>query len=196
MQKKRLFRVLAIVAVMIVVGIAAVVIISRQLISSDAPVAGSGENAFPQFEGTNLLMDSMSVPDDLDGELRLIVVAFDRDQQTLMDEWLLSLEELQAAYPELRGYFTPLLPQSAADAALPIIAAVSAAASNDRDRARTIIVFTDVDAFNEILDIPGKDVLQLFLLDENGAILWRGSGNYDPATLESLENSIESRASE
>jgi hypothetical protein len=48
-------------------------------------------------------------------------------------------------------------------------------------------VFTDVDAFNDILEIPGVETLQLFLLDENGSILWRGSGNYNPETLESLE---------
>jgi hypothetical protein len=180
----------AIFGVIILGIIAAAIVISGRLVPSDAPVAGSDENTFPKLTGTNLLLESVTVPDDLPGELRLIVVAYDRDQQIFVEKWLLPLEELNAQYPELAGYYLPLLPQSASDAALPIIGGMTVAASSDRDRARTVVVFTDVDAFNEILDIPGVDALQLFLLDESGSILWRGSGNYDPVTLELLESAL------
>jgi hypothetical protein len=172
--------------------IALIIFISGRLVPSDAPVAGA-DDTFPQLTGTNLLLESVSVPDDLAGELRLIVVAYDRDQQVFVEKWLRPLEALSENYPNLRGFYVPLLPQSASDAALPIIGGMTIAASSDNDRARTVVVFTDVDAFNQILEIPGVDALQLFLLNESGAILWRGSGNYDPVTLESLESVLDER---
>jgi len=189
MKKARIMlAILAITAVVIVLGI----VIYGQLTPSDAPVAGD-EGTFPKLTGTNLSAEEFTIPDDLPGALRLIVVSYDRDQQDSVDEWLLPLEELNENHPNLNGFYVPLLPQSAADTSALIIGGMRIAVADDRDRARTIIVFTDVEAFNQILDIPGVDALQLFLLDESGAILWRGSGNYDPATLESLENVLNRR---
>jgi len=185
----RKFRWAVLVGVMIAVIIGLIVFISGRIIPADAPVAGV-DDTFPKLTGTNLLLESVTVPDDLEGQLRLIVVAYNEDQQVFVEKWLRPLESLSEAYPELHGYYVPLLPQDASGAALPIIGGMTIAASSDTDRARTVVVFTDVDEFNQILDIPGVDALQLFLLDENGAILWRGSGNYDPLTLESLENAL------
>jgi hypothetical protein len=172
----------------VLAGIVVALFAASRLVSSEAPLA-RGE-AFPLLNGTNLLLEKIRVPDDLSGEFRLLVIAYDSDQQVFVDKWLLPLEELNADYPQLAGYYIPLLPQDTADAAVPIIGGMTLAAKDDRDRARTVVVFTDVDAFNRLVGVPDTSQIQLFLLDSEGAIRWHGSGRYQYETLASLENAL------
>lgn len=165
-------------------------VIASQLVSSDDPIAGTTAQTFPSMEGTSLLLEKVNVPTELEGELKLIVVAYDSDQQTFVNKWLLPLEELNTEYPQLRGYYVPLLPQDTSDAALAIIGGMTLAASGDRDRARTIVTFTDVEQFNALVDVQGVDDIQLFLLDADNTIQWRGQGRYDPVILASLEDAL------
>ncbi len=157
---------------------------SRQ-VASDAPQARGAD--FPQMRGTNLLLESVTLPDDLAGEYRLIVLAYDTEQQAQVNDWLAPLEALNADYPQLEGYYVPLLPQDTVDAALFIIGGMTAVARNDADRARTIVTFTDVGAFNELIAVQGRDTVRLFLLDSAGRMQWQGSGAYSPETLADLD---------
>lgn len=183
-RRKRILWFIAFLAIpILLVGFAAVIAANRT--PTDDPV--DRDTAFPGLEGTNLLMETVSVPDDLPGDLKLIVVAYDTDQQPIVDKWLLPLEELQGRFPQLAGYYVPLLPQSASDASLFIISGMTLAAQNDTDRARTAVVFTDVEAFNQLVEVPDTSAVQLFLLDTQQKIRWHGSGSYQYATLAALE---------
>jgi len=166
--------------------------VSRNLAPVSDPIDRSTaeQASFPSLEGVNLRFETVAVPSALAGEYRLVVVAYDTDQQTLVNKWLRPLELLNEQYPQLRGYYLPLLPQDTADAALAIIGGMTLAATSDRDRERTVVVFTDVAGFNDLLDIPDTATLHLFLLDAQGAIQWRGNGPYDPDTLASLETRL------
>lgn len=174
----------------VLVGLTLILIAGQLVPTSNPRSVDDSPNTFPILEGTNLLLEKISIPSDLEGEYKLIVVAYDTDQQIFVDKWLLPLEELNAQYPQLAGYYLPLLPQDTADAAFPIIGGMTLAASNDRNRARTIVVFTDVSAFNDLTGIPDVSQVQLFLLDQSGAIRWQGSGAYHPDTLASLEATL------
>jgi hypothetical protein len=51
--------------------------------------------------------------------------------------------------------------------------------SDEELRAITITVFLDDrDPFLNSLSIPNTDAMQVFLLDDNGAVLWRGAGEF------------------
>ena len=185
-MQKRFLRWLIGGLVFMVIAVGAAFVVAGQMVDSDAPV--ERPTAFPLLKGTNLKMENLSIPDELSGEYKLILVAYDTDQQVFVDKWLKPLEELNQRYPQLAGYYVPLLPTSAVDAALPILGGMTIAASSDHDRKRTIVVFTDVDTFNVLVDVPDKDEVQLFLLDADNQIRWHGSGSYDHDTLSSLEN--------
>ncbi len=169
----------------VLVGVA-LFITSR--VPSEAPI--KQQESFPQLVGTNLKMQSVTVPADLVGDLRLVVVAYDTDQQPVVDKWLRPLEDLNTRYPQLTGYYLPLLPRSAADAAIAILGGMTLAAKDDRDRERTVVVFTDVPEFNALVDVPNTDEVHLFLLDTAGKIRWHGFGAFQPETLESLEAAL------
>lgn len=187
---KRRISLALILLTLFALGIVAALALASRQVPQESPRQAEGARSFPILEGTNLLLAETTVPDDLPGTYRLIVVAYDSDQQTIVNKWLIPLEALVETYPDLRGYYVPLLPLDTADAALPIIGGMTLAATNDTDRARTVVVFTDVLAFNTLVGVEGVEEVQLFLLDTSGAILWQGAGSYSPATLASLEAAL------
>lgn len=185
---RRILLILLIMTILIGVVLAIFLIFGLNT-PSDAPI-NEGDDIFPTLKGTNLLLEQKTVPDDLAEGLKLVVVSYDSDQQIYVDKWLKPLEKLNEQYPQLSGYYVPLLPQDTRDAAVAILGGMTLAASGDEDRARTIVVFTDVTAFNDIIGIEGVDEVQLFLLDENNQIRWQGAGAYQYETLQSLEQTL------
>jgi hypothetical protein len=139
----------------------------------------------------DMLGEEMTVPADLGDGLKLIVVAYDDGQQPDVDGWLEPLESLNADFPELRGYYIPLLPKSAADAAVPIIWGMYLGAGSDENRERTVVVFTDVEEFNRLVAIDRVDEVRLFLLGDDDVILWEAAGAYSVETLTGLQSALE-----
>lgn len=151
--------------------------------------------SFPKLTGTNLSLKELRVPDDLSGDIKLIVVSYEVDQQADVDSWLPALEELNTEFNNLNGYYIPLLPKSAADSAVFIIGGMSLAAKNDIDRGRTIVVFTDVEAFNQIVAIPDNSAIQLMLINRESQIIWHASGPFSEENLQALRTALNSLAS-
>lgn len=197
MKQTSLIIVAGILLVGVIVGAMVVYLIGQQTPTED-PVPASANVAdpdqslvFPELVGTSLLLDQVRVPSELSGELKLLVVSYDDSQQPDVDEWLPALEDLNEEFPQLAGYYIPLLPKSAADSSIFIIGGMAAVAKSDVDRARTIVVFTNVEALNQLVNVLDKDTIQLFLLDQNQRVLWHGSGIYDENTREALRTAIE-----
>jgi hypothetical protein len=58
-------------------------------------------------------------------------------------------------------------------------------------RGRTITLYIDKAPFKEALGIPTEDTLYLFLVDREGTILWRESGELSDEKAASLESALE-----
>lgn len=185
--------------VLIIIGSVLVYLLTRD-VPVDDPVAAATEEGpeaeatmgFPGLRGTNLIdfEGVVNVPADLGGLQKLIVVAYDVEQQADVEAWLEPLEELNADFPDLRGYYVPLLPKDTADRAGFILGGMSAVAGSNENRERTIVVFTSVEKFNELLEIASTDTIQLFLLDEKNRIIWRATGAYNAALLDELREAL------
>ncbi len=187
-------------AVGIVAIVAVVIVIGRRVPTDDpkpstlSPAANESTTTdnppvFPLLRGTNLSFNEVTIPNDLDAGLKLIVVSYDRNQQPIVDGWLAPLEALNVNYPDLAGYYIPLLPKDAADSAAFIIGGFAALA-NENERERTIIVFTNVEGFNALVGVENLDNVQLFLLNADHAILWRTNGNFNAEKLAELEAAL------
>ncbi|MCB9437142.1 MAG: hypothetical protein H6673_09150 [Anaerolineales bacterium] len=189
MKSRRLWVLGGLVSVLVILTAIAVVLIG-QGVPDDDPIAQPTSTAsnlpvFPKLAGTNLNFDEVRIPTDLDAGLKLLVVSYDSDQQPDVDGWLSPLEALNEQYPDLAGYYLPLLPKDTADSAAFIIGGMAMMAS-DTNRTRTIIVFTDVERFNQLVGVESQDAIQLFLLDAENQIQWRGIGAYSDEKLQSL----------
>ena len=58
-------------------------------------------------------------------------------------------------------------------------------------RGRTVTLYIDKAPFKESLEIPTEETLYLYLVDREGNILWRESGELSDEKATSLENAIE-----
>ncbi len=199
-MKRALLFVVAGIFALILIGAIAVYMIGQRTPTEDPvvkqPTSDEGADSdesliFPELVGTSLLLEQISVPSELSGDFKLVVVSYDVSQQPDVDEWLPALEDLNEEFPQLAGYYIPLLPKSAADTSVFIIGGMAAVAKSDVDRARTIIVFTNVEAFNRLVNVPNIEAVQLFLLDQNQRILWQASGHYNEDTLDELRTALQ-----
>ena len=73
------------------------------------------EKNFPKISAKNLEGDSLELPHDLEGTLNIIIIAFKREQQSLVDDWIPYLEDyikknLQIAYYEIPTIHFSYLP--------------------------------------------------------------------------------------
>jgi hypothetical protein len=203
MQKKRGVFVLTMVSIMLVV-MAGVVFVIGESVPSDDPQPGVASDtqalvstdetlpilgAFPQMRGTGLDFGTVRIPEDLVAGPKLIVVSYDDNQQGIVNEWFEPLLELNTEFPTLNGYYTPLLPKDTADSAAFIVGGFAALA-NEAERERTVVVFTDVERFNELVSINSQDTVQLFLLDCDNQIRWQASGPVNKQKLDSLRTTL------
>lgn len=146
---------------------------------------------FPRLTARNLNGRTVSIPEELEGELLVMLVAFRREHQALVDSWLPFLEGLAGERPGLRFYEIPTIGTHWAPARW-FIDGGMVAAIRDRDvRERTLTVYTHVRRVLRDLALPDASSIGVFLLDPDDRILWRGRGGHQPALAEDLARAIE-----
>lgn len=154
-----------------------------------ACVAGSAATCltFPAISGANLPGRPFDLPADFAGRLNLVLVPFDEDQQVKAQTWLPLAHDLAAADPDLVAYNVPVFPSLNAPMRTVIRMGMNVTIPDAALQAVTITVFLDDrDAFLAALDIPAADVMQVFLLDDAGVVLWRGAGEFSSPQGEAL----------
>lgn len=193
MRRRRLLAIGIIVALLLVAA-AAILLSSRapalsSVGVSSQPCIASGDAClhFPTISGENLPGDAFNLPADFAGTRTLVIVPFDEAQQVSAAGWLPLAQELAAAHPDFACYSLPIFPDMAAPMRAIIRTGMSFTISDAGLRALTITTFLDDrDAFLAALDIPSTDAMQIFLLDEDGIVLWRGTGEYSDAQGDAL----------
>ncbi len=145
---------------------------------------------FPGVTATSLTNRSYQVPRDLDGELNVVIVAFQQWQQDWVDTWIPSLQRLAHEHQMLRVYEMPTMSRFNALYRFMIDNGMRAGIPDKAVRAATLCAYIDIPPFARALQLPGYDSIYLFLLDRSGEILWRGQGPYDQAQLAELATTV------
>jgi hypothetical protein len=156
---------------------------------SSQPCIASGDIClrFPTISGDNLPGEAFNLPTDFAGERTLVIVPFDEEQQVNAATWLPLAKEIAASNPDFAYYNVPVFPGMAAPVRAFIRAGMNFTIGDADLRALTITVFLDDrDVFLAALDVPNPDSMQVFLLNKDGEVLWRGAGEYDEAQGEAL----------
>lgn len=142
---------------------------------------------FPTVVGTNLAGTHVRLPDQLDGRLNLLLIAFRQAQQADVDTWMPYAEALEARRPDVRAYELPVL-SAAYRLARPFIdGGMRAAIPDPAVRRRTITLYLDKAAFRAALGVPGEDLIDVRLVDRSGTTLWRTEGAWDAARAAALD---------
>jgi len=146
---------------------------------------------FPALEGHDIDGRKLIVPADLEGRYNLVLVAYERQHQRLVDSWLGSARKLERRHDHLRVYEVPLIRNMSRIRRKQLDFWMSQGISDPVARATTITIYTDVDRVNRSLHIPHAEDIRLFLIDAAGAVFWRGAGPYDQRQFRALEHTVE-----
>jgi hypothetical protein len=141
---------------------------------------------FPRVTAHDLDRREVVLPAGLPGEWNVVIIAFRREQQELVDSWMPWLEQRAATDPRLGFVELPAIGMQW-QLARPVIDGGMAAAVRDQEtRRRTLTVYTDIRRVTVPLGISDRGTIWLFLVDRAGRVRWRGSGGRDAATAAAL----------
>jgi hypothetical protein len=151
---------------------------------------------FPRLETQDLEGAHILVPDDLPSSPRVVILPFQRWHQTLVDGWSRAAHALAETYPDLSVWELPALSDRYAMGRFFIDGGMKAAIPDLGVRQHTLTAYTDLPWLIGELGIPDYETPHVFLLDADGEIVWRGSGQVSEAQMSALAAALESLAAE
>jgi hypothetical protein len=148
---------------------------------------------FPSVTGSNLLRTRVNLPEDFEGELNLVFVAFQQWQQGQVDTWIPFARQSELTHPQLRYYELPTIQRLNPLARTFINEGMRAGIPDPTARERTITLYVDKNAFRRALQLPREDDIYILLVDRQGQVLWRAEGVFGPEKAKSLTELLEER---
>ena len=129
-------------------------------------------------------------PDNFAGAINLVFIAFLRQHQDLIDEWVPFVEQLAQETPGLHYYEFPTLPRKGPIYRTFLNEGMRAGIPSEATRARTITLYLDKRAFRKALDIDNEQNIWLYLFDKAGNVLWRVDGRFTQEKGEALRKAL------
>ncbi|MBN2230525.1 MAG: hypothetical protein JW779_13135 [Candidatus Thorarchaeota archaeon] len=146
---------------------------------------------FPRITAENLNKETIEVPNQLRGDPKLLIVAFQQWQQRLVNSWVPYLESLILKYPDFDFYELPTIRSMNFVYRRFIDGGMRAGIPSRETRGRTITLYIDKESFKESLNIVTEETIYLFLTKQDGEIIWKGEGGFDDEKVPLLEKAIE-----
>ena len=146
---------------------------------------------FPAVTGTNLSRRKFRLPADFEGDLNVILIAFQRWQQQLVDTWIPFAGKIEEEHEGVRYYELPVIQRLNVLGRTFIDGGMRAGIPDLQARARTITLYVDKVAFRSALELPGEEDIYVLLVDRQGGVLWRAQGSFTPEKGDSLDAAIQ-----
>lgn len=156
---------------------------------------------FPAWEVDRLIGGEFFMPDDLAGELNVLLVgaigvASSTNLQQL-DPWVAQIKALMRRYPQLTYYHLVLLSRKLHNPLVEPVIQVSMGLANPSGAAKqhVLYLYGDIGYLTHELDISDQHRLPLadialYLVDHNGSIHWRARGGYTDGPMAELEAAV------
>jgi hypothetical protein len=154
----------------------------------------ASQPVFPSVTGSNLQREKRNLPEDLEGELNLVLIAFQQWHQTQVNTWIPFARQLEETHSGVRYYELPTIQRRNVLARTFINEGMRAGIPDPVARERTITLYLDKHAFREALQLPSEDDIYVLLLDRQGRVLWRAEGAFTPEKGESLAAAVRGAA--
>jgi len=143
---------------------------------SDVEAIGAPGTHFPRVTGTNLLGEEVTFPDALDAERTLMAVGFEDRHKYPLNDWIVRLPEIRAYAADLAFFEVPVIYELKSWSRLFLNNAMRMGVTEQEARSHTVTVYLDRDAFKTALALPRLDDIYIFVLNEQGKVLWRHQG--------------------
>jgi uncharacterized protein YndB with AHSA1/START domain len=149
-------------------------------------LARSQSHTLSPLAGRSLDGKAYQVPGDLAKQHDFLVVAFRREQQRLVDQWLPWLIELEQTRSDVAVYELPVLSSVYSPARWFIDGGMTRGIPDASARARTITVYSDVANVAENFGLAGTDTIAVVLVERSGRILASELGGFEEQKAERL----------
>jgi hypothetical protein len=146
---------------------------------------------FPQVTGSNLLRRKVTLPDDLQGEVSILFLAFYQWHQALVDSWVPSARQIEQSFPGVRFFELPVLEKRGAFYQTFINEGMRAGIPNQTTREKTITLYLGKQEFRRALDIPHEETIWVLVLDPAGKVVWRTEGAYSEDKGKALSTTVQ-----
>jgi hypothetical protein len=148
---------------------------------------------FPTVQGSNLLRQKKTLPQDFEGELNLVFVPFLQWQQSEVDSWVPWIVEMEAKYPGFLYYELPTIENRNILFQTFINEGMRVGIPNSLTRERTITLYLKKAEFQKSLDMSDEDHIYILMLDNKGNILLRSRGPFTKESGEIFAGLVENR---
>lgn len=145
---------------------------------------------FPCIDARNLQGVDVQLPAAFEGEHNVVLIAFQRNHQSLVDSWVPWLEQQAAADPTLRRYEVPNIGRIWAPARRFIDGGMASAIRVPEILQRTLTVYGDVSRLTQPLGIDDRSTIAVVLVDAEGTAGWTGKGGFDPTLAADLAQAL------
>jgi hypothetical protein len=149
---------------------------------------------FPTVSGSNLDRHRLTFPDDLAGELNVILIAFQQWQQAQVNTWLPLVRDIEARYRSVRHYELPTIERYPKLAQMFINEGMRAGIPDPLARERTVTLYLDKDGFRRALAMADEDDIYVLVVDRQGVVRWRSRGTLTEEKAQRLEEALASEA--
>ena len=166
----------------------------RALAGLRSKLAPAQLEALSALSGRALDGRAYELPGDLAKPYSLLVVAFRREQQRLVDEWLPWLLGLERDRPDVAVYELPVLSSTYGPARWFIDGGMTRGIPDPAARARTITVYTHVQNVARNLGLAGTDTIAILVIEPSGRILARELGGFEQKKAERLATALTFKA--
>ncbi len=146
--------------------------------------------ALSALSGRSLDGRSYELPGDLAKPYNLLVVAFRREQQAIVDAWLPWLTRLEQRRGDVAVYELPVIPASYGPVRWFIDGGMTRGIPDPAARARTVTVYTDVRKVVENLGLAGTDTIAVLVVERSGRILACEHGRFEQEKAERLATAL------
>ena len=133
---------------------------------------------FPTVIGSNLHRQKRILPQDFQGKLNLVFIAFKQWHQMEVDSWMPLVKELEQQYEDLAYYELPTIQRMNSLSKVFINEGMRAGIPNSKTRERTITLYLNKADFRATIGMPDEDHIYILLIDRQGKEYFRSRGPY------------------
>ena len=134
---------------------------------------------FPTVTGTDLHGDERTFPDYFSSKRTIVVVAFQRWQQSLCDEWYKHIEEYNQANNHSAFFEIPTISKMNTFTRWFIYNGMRGGIKDDKMRSQVVTLHIDKEPFKKALKIDTEETVFVYVMDEDGLIIESIKGKWN-----------------
>jgi hypothetical protein len=135
---------------------------------------------FPSITGSNLLRQTVHLPEDFSGEINLVFVPFYQVHQFDVNTWIPFARRMEQEYEGSAYYELPTIQRMNRLRQMFINEGMRAGIPDPKTRLRTVTLYLDKGAFRRALEIDSEAEIHVFLVDRQGSMYAEETGPFTP----------------